>query len=748
MKIMQKTKLTKLLCLVLSLVMILGMAPLTVFAEEHTHTYFHNKCTVCGAYHPDFVVDENDVLTGYDGAGSDVIIPDGIKAIGEKAFYHKDIVQSLVIPASVESIGEYAFGSDCRLSYVYFLEGSKLKTIDSNAFSECGTDSYDYTGLDLHMYIPESVTSDLFTSTSATPFYHCKKVYLHLAWDSAEEIVNCDNLKRAIGYFFYETVPAGTLDLYNATNWSTTKSVTEHTHSFTGAYFDLGDGTHCQLCECCLYGGATKHTYTNGVCACGAEEPAHDHSFAAEWSSDEGGHWHACSGTGICDIEDYATCGLDGAAYAAHTDENGDFYCDVCDYYDEAAVLAAAKAEAKITVSALAGDDDSAEVSAIIEKALEDIENAISTDAVEAITAAAEIDVAEQRVAGALAAVKAAAIAAVNTAAGSDNAYTAAIAAAAAATINNAATVDAVNAEKEKALAAIDLLKNGSDDTALKEAQAALAEAQAALAEAQATITDKPAALAEANSKLNAAEANVASLTGELNTANTALTKANADLTAAKAQVTSLTADIDKANADLTKANNDLAAANTELAAVKSAKSAIEAQLTAALAELEALKAASGGDAEAITKLTAEVEELKAAIAVKEADITAKAKTIADLEKDVDTLEKTVDEKEATFTAKTSEITSLTAAAAALEKTVAEKDEAISDLTAQLAAAKAEIEKLKNGQGGSEDPADPTEPGACKYCGKEHKTVLDKFFCMIIRFFDFLVAVFEFSAAT
>ncbi|MBO5867387.1 MAG: DUF4366 domain-containing protein, partial [Oscillospiraceae bacterium] len=42
----------------------------------------------------------------------------------------------------------------------------------------------------------------------------------------------------------------------------------------------------------------------------------HTHSFATEWTTDDVGHWHACSG---CEEKD---------SYAAHTWENGS--CSVC----------------------------------------------------------------------------------------------------------------------------------------------------------------------------------------------------------------------------------------------------------------------------------------------------------------------------------------------------------------------------------------------------------------------------------
>lgn len=57
---------------------------------------------------PDFIV-ENGVLVEYRGSDAKVVIPDGVKTIGEKAFYKKNI-RSVLIPKSVVEIPAWAFG--------------------------------------------------------------------------------------------------------------------------------------------------------------------------------------------------------------------------------------------------------------------------------------------------------------------------------------------------------------------------------------------------------------------------------------------------------------------------------------------------------------------------------------------------------------------------------------------------------------------------------------------------------------
>ena len=61
----------------------------------------------------DFVIDENGVLTKYLGFDKDVVIPDGITAIGWEVFAYNEQAETITIPDSVISIGHWAF-HDCK----------------------------------------------------------------------------------------------------------------------------------------------------------------------------------------------------------------------------------------------------------------------------------------------------------------------------------------------------------------------------------------------------------------------------------------------------------------------------------------------------------------------------------------------------------------------------------------------------------------------------------------------------------
>ena len=79
----------------------------------------------------EFVIDSSGTLTEYNGNGGDVVIPDNVYRIGDRAF-QKCGLTSVYIPDSVVTIGEYAFaGND--LTFVHIPDS--VKSIGSHAFS-------------------------------------------------------------------------------------------------------------------------------------------------------------------------------------------------------------------------------------------------------------------------------------------------------------------------------------------------------------------------------------------------------------------------------------------------------------------------------------------------------------------------------------------------------------------------------------------------------------------------------------
>ena len=90
----------------------------------------------------------NGVLTGYDGQGGAVYIPQGVTAIGESTFANNTNIKSVFIPEGVTSIGNYAFQNSSLASVTI---PNTVTTIGHYAFGDCPSLT--------SVTIPEGVTS-------------------------------------------------------------------------------------------------------------------------------------------------------------------------------------------------------------------------------------------------------------------------------------------------------------------------------------------------------------------------------------------------------------------------------------------------------------------------------------------------------------------------------------------------------------------------------------------------------------
>ena len=93
-----------------------------------------------------FVIEENGTLVRYRGAGGDVVIPDRVTAIGNRAFSYCSSLTSITIPDSVSSIGESAFRGCSGLA-------------DDSGFVIIRGVLHDYVGNASDVTIPDGVTT-------------------------------------------------------------------------------------------------------------------------------------------------------------------------------------------------------------------------------------------------------------------------------------------------------------------------------------------------------------------------------------------------------------------------------------------------------------------------------------------------------------------------------------------------------------------------------------------------------------
>ena len=132
---------------------------------------------------------KNGVLEEYTGPGGDVVIPDGVTSIGDRAFEGCNGLTSVTIPNSVTSVGHWAFYGCKSLTSITIRNG--VKSIGVCAFSDCSSLT--------SVTIPGSVTR-----IEGLAFFGCKSLMSVTIPDGVPSIGNgafseCDGLADSNG---------------------------------------------------------------------------------------------------------------------------------------------------------------------------------------------------------------------------------------------------------------------------------------------------------------------------------------------------------------------------------------------------------------------------------------------------------------------------------------------------------------------------------------------------------------------
>ena len=115
---------------------------------------------------------KNGVLVKYRGDGGDVVIPDGVKKIGNEAFYKNKSLTSVTIPGSVTEICDGYDDFDVDEFVGAFFSCTNLKQVTfSNGLTHIGYNAFYYCISLTSVTIPDSVTS-----IGEYAFYYCKSL--------------------------------------------------------------------------------------------------------------------------------------------------------------------------------------------------------------------------------------------------------------------------------------------------------------------------------------------------------------------------------------------------------------------------------------------------------------------------------------------------------------------------------------------------------------------------------------------
>ena len=108
---------------------------ITKGSEAHGYVAYYADKVYNGIPAGDFIIKQDTTVTAYIGSATDIVIPNSVTTIGDKAFYNCKGLTSVTIPNSVTTIGWWAFRDCSGLTSVTI--PNSVTTIGMQAFEGC-----------------------------------------------------------------------------------------------------------------------------------------------------------------------------------------------------------------------------------------------------------------------------------------------------------------------------------------------------------------------------------------------------------------------------------------------------------------------------------------------------------------------------------------------------------------------------------------------------------------------------------
>ncbi len=107
----------------------------TLEVSTKTVTPITSDKLVIGSEAAEGYIVEGTTITGYQGAGGHIVIPDGITTIGDNAFFGNTTITGVTFPGSLQTIGSSAFNGCSNLAEVAL--PANVTTVGVSAFANC-----------------------------------------------------------------------------------------------------------------------------------------------------------------------------------------------------------------------------------------------------------------------------------------------------------------------------------------------------------------------------------------------------------------------------------------------------------------------------------------------------------------------------------------------------------------------------------------------------------------------------------